>query len=172
MDMLLRLGGLPNASMFRGKWISLVLDVSTKGRVLNQSTTLSPNLITNIKKILEQEENAVHKCYMSSFMSNVVCVVNEFLTMDWKWKSSEPPVHVYFQNIQEYKYKDYLEKICNDFLYPLYTIILSEITSCMTKKARKVVSEVGDQFFRKKGAFIRIYTLNKVPCLLPQFVSD
>ena len=42
---------------------------------------------------------------------DVVCATNEFPTMNWKWQAIESPIHVYYQNLWEHKYKYYMEKI-------------------------------------------------------------
>ena len=50
---------------------------------------------------------------MSTYLMDVMCANIEFPSLEWKWESSLPSVHVYRKMLWENKYKEDYDQICN-----------------------------------------------------------
>ena len=65
-----------------------------------------------------------------------------------------------------------MEKIYNDFLSLIYTLIFNKLAPCTMKQARGAISMIGDWLVIKRSIFIRIFITEKPPHLLSYFVLD
>jgi hypothetical protein len=109
---------------------------------------------------------------MSSYLLDVVCLVHSFLGMGWKMQPSDPPIHVYFQDLWKHKYRIHYHNICEHFMTPLFHLLLYSLALCMLEKPTQAISKVGDWYVLEKGIYIRFYGATKAPHLLPKFIPD
>ena len=107
---------------------------------------------------------------MSTYLMDVMCVNIEFPSLEWKWESSLRSVHVYFKMLQENKYKEDYDQICNKVFPTLYQTLFGEETSCLSPTGQAMVKELEDWYMTPIGVYIRITWITKPPRCFPHFV--
>jgi len=95
-----RVFGRKDGSTFPDKWIPIIYQIMTSGVTLNWGELISSNLENQLKKVHKD-----HRFYMSTYLMDVMCANLEFPSLEWKWESSLPSVHVYL-----YEKNTYLER--------------------------------------------------------------
>jgi hypothetical protein len=72
----------------------------------------------------------------------------------------------------EKKYRFEYQKICKEFLIPLYNLLFCTLVPCMTRKSLAIVCRVGDWYMLEYNTYIRINKTMKSPHILPKFIFD
>ena len=103
---------------------------------------------------------------------DVMCANIDFPSLEWKWESSLPPVHVYYKMLWENTYKEDYDKICNKFFPTLYQTLFGEETPCLSPARQEIVKELGDWYMTPAGVYRRIAGSTKPLHWLPHFVPD
>lgn len=57
--------------------------------------------------------------FYTPYFMDVMCGGQNFPSMNWEWKRSSPPIHVYCLDLWENRYKYNYMRIYNNFLIPL-----------------------------------------------------
>ena len=109
---------------------------------------------------------------MSTYLMNVMCAKIEFPSLEWKWESSFPSIHVYCKILWETKYKEDYGQICNQVFPTLYQVLFGEEIPCISPKGQAIVKEYGDWCMTPIKVYIGIVVSTKPPHWLPQFVLD
>jgi hypothetical protein len=73
--------------------------------------------------------------HMTSYLLDVMCIYHTYPQIGWVWKPSDPPIHIYNKVLWEHKYCFEYQKICNNFLIPLYHLIFGYLEPFMIDKA-------------------------------------
>jgi hypothetical protein len=81
---------------------------------------------------------------MSSYLLDVMCAIQEYPSLGWRWKSDLPSIHAYFKMLWENKYKEDYEMICNELFATIYQILFGEEAPCLSPEGKKIVKEYGD----------------------------
>ena len=134
---------------------------------MNWGEIISSNLDIELKK--DQKE---HQFYMSSYLLDVMCAIQEYPYLGWKWKPDLPSIHVYCKMLWENKYKEYYELIYNGLFVTIYQILFGEESPCLSSERKNIVKEYGDWYMTPDGVYIRVLGNTKGPHLLPHFVPD
>ena len=74
----------------------------------------------------------------------MMCAKIEFPSLEWKWKSSLPLIHVYCKMLWENKYKEDYDQLCNKVFPSLYQVLIGEETPCLSPRGQSIVKEYGD----------------------------
>ena len=85
-----RVFGRKDGSTFSDKWIPIIYQIMTSEVTLNWGELISSNLDNQLKKVHKD-----HQIYMSTYLMDVMCANIKFPSLEWKWESSLPSVHVY-----------------------------------------------------------------------------
>ena len=93
---------------------------------------------------------------MSTYLTDVMCANIEFPSLEWKWESSLPLVHVYRKMLWENKYKDDYDQICNMFFPTLCQALFGEETPCLSPAGQAMVKELGDWYMTPTRVYTRI----------------
>lgn len=104
-----------------------------------------------------------HKCTMQG---------QKILSVNCAEKKGLPPIHVYYLELWDTKYKYNFENLCNNLISPLISMLSCKTTPCMSKWARKVIWNIGDWYVSSEGVYFRIHASTKSPHLLPHYVSN
>lgn len=83
---------------------------------------------------------------MASYIIDVLCGEKKFPNMNWAWKKGCPPIHDYYLELCDTKYKYSFEKVCNNFVSPLLPVLTYYPTHYMLECARELVLETGDWY--------------------------
>ena len=134
-----RVFGRKDGSTFPDQWIPIIYQIITSGATLNWGELISSNLDNQLKKVHKD-----HQFYMSTYLMAVMCANIEFPSLEWKWESSLPLVHVDCKMLWENKYKEYYDQICNNFFPTLYQTLFGEETPCLSPTGQEIVKELGD----------------------------
>lgn len=116
-----RVFGRKDGSTFSDKSIPIIYRVITSGATLNWGELISSNLENQLKKVHKD-----HQFYMSTYLMDVMCANIEFPSLEWKWESSFPSIHVYCKMLWEKKYKANYDEIHNKASPTLYQILFGE----------------------------------------------
>ena len=125
--LLSRVFGRKDGSTFLDKWILIIYQIMTSRVTLNWGEPISYNLDNQLKKVHKD-----HQFYMSTCLMDVIFANLEFPSLEWKWESSLPSVHVYCKMLWENKYKEDYDQICNKFFPNLYETLFGEETPCLS----------------------------------------
>ena len=87
---------------------------------------------------------------------NVMCANIEFPSLEWKWESSLPSVHVYCKMLWENKYKEDYDQICNKVFPTLYQTLFGGETPFLSSAGQAMVKELEDWYMTLIGVYIRI----------------
>ena len=162
-----RVFGRKDGSTFLDKWIPIIYQIITSGATLNGGELISSNLDNQLKKVHKDRQ-----FYMSTYLMDVMCANIEFPSLEWKWESSFPSIHVYYKMLGENKYKEDYDQICNKVFPNLYNVLLGEETPCLSPKGQAIVKEYGDWYMTPIIVYIRIAGSTKPPHWLPHLVPD
>ena len=103
---------------------------------------------TNLNKVVNNsmiiDDQKEFGFFMSSYVVDALCRGQHFLGMNWTWKKVNPPIHVYFLELWDTKYKYKLKNIYDNFVSPLLLVLSFKPTPCMLDCAREVILEIGD----------------------------
>ena len=105
---------------------------------MNWGELVSSNLDIQLEKAQKE-----HQFYMSSYLLDVMCAIQEYPYLGWKWKPDLPSIHVYCKMLWENKYKEDFEFICNGLFSTIYQILLGEQAPCLSPKGQRIVKEYG-----------------------------
>ena len=125
---------------------------------MNGGELISSNLDNQLKKVHKD-----HQFYMSTYLMDVMCANIEFPSLEWKWESSLPSVHVYYKMLRENKYTEDYDQICNKVFPTLYQILFGGETPCLSSAGHAMVKELGDWYMTLIGVYIRIAGSTKSP---------
>ena len=103
---------------------------------------------------------------------DVMCANIEFPSLEWKWESNFPSIHVYCKMLWENKYKEDYDQICNNVFPTLYQVLFGEERPCLSPKGQAIVKEYGYWYMTPIRVYIRIAWSTKPPHWLPHFVPD
>ena len=78
-----------DASSFPEKWVHIIHQVITHGSTLNWGELISSSIDLQLKKAQKE-----HQFYISSYLLDVMCASQEYLSLGWKWKFNLPSIHV------------------------------------------------------------------------------
>ena len=109
---------------------------------------------------------------MSSYIMDAMCGGKHFPSMNWEWKISSLPMHVYCLDLWETRYTYDYEWFCNRFLVPLWLILTCKPTPCMSQGAMNAISKISDWYVFSLGAYIYIYVSTKESHQLPHYALD
>ena len=90
-----------DGSTFPDKWIPIIDQIITSRATLNWDELISSNLDNQLKKVQKN-----HQLCMSAYLMHVMCANIKFPSLEWKWESRLPSVHVYCKIFWETKYKE------------------------------------------------------------------
>jgi hypothetical protein len=82
--------------------------------------------------------------HMSLYLLDIMCSVHAYLEMGWAWKSSDPPIHVYYKILWEHKFCCEYQRICDQFFIPLFQLLFCEPAPCMPNKSHTIIGRVGE----------------------------
>ena len=116
-----------DGSTFPDKWIPIIYQIITSGATLNWGELISSNLDNQLKKVHKDNQ-----FYMSTYLMIVMCANIEFPSLEWKWESSLPSIHVYCKMLWETKYKEDYDQICNKVFLALYQVFFGEEAPCLS----------------------------------------
>ena len=102
---------IKDASPFLDEWIPIIHQVITYGSILNWGEIISSNLDIQLKKVQKE-----HQFYLSLYLLYVMCVIQEYPSLGWKWNPRLPFIHVYYKVLCENKYKEDYKQICKTYL--------------------------------------------------------
>ena len=162
-----RIFGRKDASHYPDKWIPIIHQVIRYGSILNWSEIISSNLDIQLKKVQKE-----HQFYISSYILDVICAIQKYPSLGWRWKPDLLSIHVYCNMLSYNKYKDDYEWICNDLFATIYRILFGAEAPCLSPKGQKIVKAYGDWYMTPDGVYIRISGTTKAPHWLPHFVPD
>jgi len=106
---------------------------------------------------------------MFSYLLDVVCSCQEFPGMDWAWTPSENVVNVYYKFLSECSYRGIMARLFDQFIAPLYTMIFEQDLTYMSHATMEALLNIVDWFASLDGTFIRMYNVEKVSHVLPNF---
>lgn len=135
-----------DASTFPDKWIRIIHQVITSGLVLNCGEIISSNIDSQLKKVQSE-----YKFYMASYLLDFMCSTREYPSLGWKWNPILSPIHVYCKMLQENKYKEYYERICNGLFAPIYQILFGKEVPCLSLEGQTIVQKYGDWYMIPDG---------------------
>ena len=147
-----------DGSTFLDRWIPIIYQIMTSGVTLNQGELTSSNLDNQLKTVHKD-----HLFYMSTYLMDVMCASLEFPSLEWKWESSLPSVHVYCKMLWENKYKEDYEQICNKFFPTLYETRFGEEIPCLSLAGQALVKELGDWYMTPIGVYIKLQGAPSLP---------
>jgi hypothetical protein len=105
MDLLCRLHGEKDYSMFSEAWMPFAYTVTVSRTSFNWGVIISKHLSTCILHAQQLKEGETPTFYMTSYLLDIICARNAFIGMNLSWNASELLVHVYFSILWENKYK-------------------------------------------------------------------
>ena len=167
MIFLSRLFRRKDGSTFSDKWIPIIYQIITRRATFNWGELISSNLDNQSKKVHKD-----HQFYMSTYLKYVMCANIEFPSLEWKWESSLPSIHVYCKMLWENKYKVDYDQIYNKVFPTMYQILFGEEAPCLSPKGQAIVKEYGDWYMTPIGVYIKISGSTKPPHWLPHFVPN
>jgi len=85
---------------------------------------------------------------------------------------SDLPIHFYFQDLWEHKYRVYYHNIFDHFLIHLFQLLLCSPTPCMSEKAMEAIKKIGDWFVLDNGNYIMIYESTKSQHVFPKLFPN
>jgi hypothetical protein len=110
--------------------------------------------------------------HMASYLLDVICVRNIFVSMNLSWHVFELPMHVYFFILWENRYKRFYALICDEFIDRVHFIIFRKEFPRLTAEAKNMVSKVGHWYFEETNTYIKVFRATGAPHLLPIHVLD
>ena len=90
--------------------------------------------------------------------------------MKWQWKSSklvEPTLHVYCNNLWEWKYVINYQIICDEFILSFYTHTHDNPTPSMYKTTFYVTENIYDWYHTTEHNYLWIYCGYEPPNIFP-----
>jgi hypothetical protein len=109
---------------------------------------------------------------MASYLLNVICARNVFVSMNLRWHVAELPIHVYFKILWENRYKKYCTFICDEFIAHIHFIIFKKEFPRLSATAKKMVEKVGHWYLDEHSTYIRVIGATEIPHILPAHVPN
>ena len=132
-----------------------------EGTVFNWSYILANSLSSCITATREGFLYWKFEFYMGSFLINSILFLNPFERLNYSWKEGKSPIFLAYQLLWTHKYHISYKLICEEFLMPLYQLILLEECKCMYDGSWDAIMEYGDYLFHEEGT--------KAPSLLLKY---
>jgi hypothetical protein len=136
----------------------------------NWEDILSENLKDVISIVTPTQPGSFPSFHMASYLLDIMCIAHKYPNMRWIFLPTDVVIHIYCKVIWEHKYRTYYQRICEDFLAPLYKFSFFTSPHCMKDKAIEVIIRIGDWYLMEHDTYIRIYGAMKPPHLPPRFV--
>ena len=109
---------------------------------------------------------------MDSYLLDVMCASREDPSLGWKWNLDLPSIHVYYKMLQENKYKEDYERMCNGSFALVYQILFGEEAPCLSLKGENILQACGDWYRTSDEVYIRALGSTKDMHQFPHFVLD
>jgi hypothetical protein len=159
-------------SKFLKAWIPLVYTVAIVGSIFNWGAIISKQLSICVQQDQTPKEGGAPMFYMASYVLDVICVRNVFVSMNLSWHVADLLVHIYFSVLWENRYKKSYALICDEFITHIYFIIFKKECPRLSTIAKKVISKVGHWYLDEHTTYIRVFGATGGPHLRPSHVLD
>ena len=110
---------------------------------------------------------------MSFHLFDIMCVANSFPNVKWQWKSSKllkPTLHVYCNNLWEWKYVRNYQIICDEFILAFYTHTDDNPTPSISKTTFYVTENIYDWYHTSEHNYLWIYCGYEPPNIFPHYL--
>jgi hypothetical protein len=142
MDLIYRLHGEKDYSIFLEAWIPLEYIVAISRSSFNWGSIISTHMSINILQAQTPKYGETSFFYMASYPLDVICMRNVFIGMNLIWIVSELPMHVYFIILWENRYKFFYTMICDYFIARVHFTIFRKEFPRISATAKKIISKV------------------------------
>ena len=92
--------------------------------------------------------------------------------MEWAWSPAEIIVNTYCKLLSECSFKGVMTWLSDNFVTPFYKMIFKEDPPCMSKEVTEALIDITDWYSSLFGTFIRMFSAEKPPHVLPNFPLD
>ena len=109
---------------------------------------------------------------MSSYLLYVMFASREYLSLGCKWIPNLPSICVYCMMLQENKYKEDYDKICNGLFSPICQILFGEEEPTFSLKGYEIVYKYDDWYINYVEVYIKMTGISKASHWIPHLVPE
>jgi hypothetical protein len=172
MALICRLYGEKDCSKFSEACMPLAYTVAIIGRNFNWGAIIFKQLSICVQQAQMSKEGEAPTLYMASYLLDVMCTRNVFVSMNMRCHVVDLSVHVYFSMLWENRYKKSYSLIYDEFIACIYFIIFKKECPRLSMVSKKIIAKVGHWYLDKNTTYIRVFRATGAPHLLPAHVPD